>query len=251
MRRVFVTVTPSPIVAIIRQIRARLRRCHLPPAAMPDPHEYSTLDSPMEVPVQVAAYELAVRQYVRPGDRVLDVGFGLGYGMVRMAEKAEQLIGIEIDRRAVCRGKRLVKEIRQIIAVKHYDGRTIPYDDNSFDVVACVDVLEHVPDYMGFLQEMVRVSRRVVFVSTPNRRPEYTRRDGRPKNLWHLREWSYEELDLVLCSIEGVCVVWNVIDGPWEGPFVYGSVISQNTMALAPALVLSDSLGVSAGEAEE
>lgn len=206
------------------------------------PRLYSTLDTPaLKVPVQVAAYQLAVRKYIQPGDRVLDVGFGLCYGMAMMAEKAERLVGIEIDRRAVSRGKKLVKEVPQIIAVKHYDGRTIPYDDNSFDVATCVDVLEHVPDYVAFLQEMVRVSSRVVFVSTPNRRPEYTRPNGRPKNYWHLREWSFQELDAMLQRMPAVRVDWNFLDGPWEGPFERSSVVSQDTMALAPALMLESS----------
>jgi len=202
------------------------------------PRLYSALDDPIKVPVQVAAYQLATHKYIWPGDRILDVGFGLGYGMVRMAEKAAQLVGIEIDRRAVSRGKKLVKEVPLIIAVKHYDGQTIPYDDNSFDVVTCVDVLEHIPDYVGLLQEMVRVSSRVVFVSTPNRRPEYTRPDGRPKNRWHLREWSFQELDTILQGIPDVHVDWNFLDGPWKGPFKCNSAVSEDTMALAPALML-------------
>lgn len=203
------------------------------------PGLYSTLDDPIEVPVQVAAYQLAVHKYIQPEERVLDAGFGLGYGMVKMAERAEQLIGIEVDRRAVSRGKKLVEEVPQIIAVKHYDGRAIPYDDNSFDVVTCVDVLEHVPDYVALLQEMVRVSSRVVFVSTPNRRPEYTRPDGRPKNRWHLREWSFQELDAILQGIPDVHVEWNFLDGRWDGPFECRSVVSENTMALVPALMFT------------
>jgi len=202
------------------------------------PRLYRPLDHPIKVPVQAAAYRLATRKYLGRGDRVLDVGFGLGYGMVSMAEKAGELVGIEIDRRAVSRGQELVEKVPQIVAVKHYDGRTIPYNDNSFDVVTCVDVLEHVPDYEAFLREMLRVSGRVVFLSTPNRRPEYTRPDGKPKNRWHLREWSFQELNMILQEIPAVHVHWNFLNGRWEGPFECSAAVSENTMALAPALVL-------------
>ncbi len=109
------------------------------------PGLYSTLDDPQEVPVQVAAYRLATDKYIHPGSSVLDVGFGLGYGMVKMAERAEQIIGIEIDRRAVSRAEKLVEDVPQIVAVKHFDGRLIPCEDKSFDVVTCVDVLELSP----------------------------------------------------------------------------------------------------------
>jgi len=202
------------------------------------PHLYSTLDAPTEVPVQIAAYQLAAYKYIQPGDSVLDVGFGLGYGLKMMAEKAGKLVGIEIDRRAVSHAKGLVQEVPMIQEVRHYDGLHIPYDAGHFDVVTCVDVIEHVPNYMALIMEMVRVSRRTVLMSTPNRRPEYTRPDGRPKNYWHLREWSYRELDFILQEIPGVSIYWNFLNGSWSGPFEVSSIVSKNTLALTPVLML-------------
>lgn len=202
------------------------------------PRLYSVLDHPIRVPVQMAAYELTTRKYLEPEDRVLDVGFGLGYGMATMAARARELFGIDIDRRAVSRGQELVEQVPQIVEVRYYDGRTIPYSDDSFDAVTCIDVLEHVQDYGQALEEMVRVARRIVFVSTPNRRPENTRADGRPKNRWHIREWSYEELDSVLRERLDVHVDWNCLNGPWDGPFACTSTVSEDTLSLAPALTL-------------
>ena len=116
------------------------------------PRLYSTLDAPeLEVPVQVAAYKLAAGKYIRPGDRVLDVGFGLGYGMRIMAESAAEVCGVEIDRRAVKRGIEVLGESPRIGEVRHYNGYDIPFADSSFEVVTCIDVLEHVPDYVRFL----------------------------------------------------------------------------------------------------
>lgn len=202
------------------------------------PWLYSTLHHPVEVPVQVAAYRAAAHKYIRSRDRVLDVGFGLGYGLRIMATKSGELVGIEIDRGAVSKAQSLTRVVPSVREVRHYDGYNIPYDANVFDVVACVDVIEHVPDYMRLIAEMIRVSRRVVLLSTPNRRPENTRPDGRPKNRWHIREWSYEELDSILQRMPGVRVDWNFLNGPWEGPFECTSVVCENTLALTPALML-------------
>lgn len=197
---------------------------------------YSTLDSPQRVPVQEAAYRLAVEKCVQPGDRALDVGFGLGYGLEILGSKASALVGIDVDRKAVESAQRLVRELAGVEEIRVYDGKHIPYADAFFDVVTCVDVIEHVPDYTALLLEMVRVSRRAVLVSTPNRRPEYTRRNGRPRNPWHLREWSYAEFDDILGQLPGVRVEWHFLNGPWDGPFEVGAEAAANTLALTPIL---------------
>jgi len=197
---------------------------------------YSTLDSPQRVPVQEAAYRLAVKKCVQSGDRALDVGFGLGYGLEILGSKASALVGIDVDRKAVESAQRLVRELAGVEAIRVYDGQHIPYTEASFDIVTCVDVIEHVPDYTALLLEMMRVSRRAVLVSTPNRRPEYTRRNGRPRNPWHLREWSYVEFDGILGQLPGVRVEWHFLNGPWDGPFEVGTEIAENTLSLTPIL---------------
>ncbi len=39
-----------------------------------------------------------------------------------------------------------------------YDGKKFPFSDKEFDYVICSHVLEHVPDVMGFLEEVFRVA---------------------------------------------------------------------------------------------
>jgi hypothetical protein len=78
----------------------------------------------------------------------------------------------------------------------------------------------------------MRVSRKGVFISTPNRRPEYTNKNGTPKNYWHLREWSFDELNEIL--IKYGMIDWNFINGNWEGPFTLSSTVQHNTQALTP-----------------
>lgn len=205
--------------------------------------EYSTLNGCVEVPCQVEAYLLCRDKYLKPTDAVLDVGFGLGYGMQIMAAKVRDLIGIEVDVRAVTHGRRIFEGHPRIKKVLLYDGKGIPFKDKTFDVVICVEVLEHVADYNGLLLEMVRVSKRLIFITTPNRRPAYTRQDGKPKNRWHLCEWSYEELDTILQRIPDIHIDWNFLNGPWGGPFECSANVSKDTLALIPALMLDPSQG--------
>ncbi len=208
------------------------------------PQLYSTLDDPIQVPSQVQTYRLALDKYLKPGDRVLDVGFGLGYGLKILAEKANELVGIDIDKAAVSRAKSFLREgwEPKVLEVRPYDGYTIPYDDRSFDVVTCVDVIEHVTDYMRLIHSMCRVSRRMVLISTPLQRSEYTQPDGRPRNIWHLREWSIEELENILVQAPCIGYEWNFINGPFEGPCTYSYTLATDALCLAPALFVAEGL---------
>lgn len=58
------------------------------------------------------------------------------------------------------------------LTFRRANGLDLPFDDQSFDVVHSSAVLEHVggPDQQRrFIAELVRVARRLVFLTTPNR----------------------------------------------------------------------------------
>lgn len=46
--------------------------------------------------------------------------------------------------------------------------KRLPFDDNSFDIVTALDVLEHLENPHGALKELCRVARKSVMVSLPN-----------------------------------------------------------------------------------
>jgi ubiquinone/menaquinone biosynthesis C-methylase UbiE len=58
------------------------------------------------------------------------------------------------------------------VTYRRADGRNLPFNSGSFDVVHSSAVLEHVGGFdeqREFVNELVRVARRVVFLTTPNR----------------------------------------------------------------------------------
>lgn len=220
----------------VRKIAQNIKQPEALNPAPPDPKEYSTLISPMEVPVQREAYYLALNKCIEKGDKVLDVGTGLGYGLTISSIKAREVWGTDIDKRSVeyCQDF-LFGRNPKLKKVFHFDGYNLPFKDNEFDVITSVDVLEHVEKYEDFLNELARVAKKYVLISTPNRRPENTNPDGSPKNYWHLREWSPKELTDILKK-QNFNFDFYFINGPPDGPYRVSSSANQTTQALTPII---------------
>lgn len=212
-----------------------------PPTSKPNPKDYSAiLGKGSVVPCQIEAYFLALNKYVDEGARVLDVGFGLGYGLNILAIKSSEVSGVDVDPIVYdyCQGT-LVGRNPKLMHLMIYDGYNLEFEKQYFDIVTCVDVLEHVDNYDRLLQEMLRVSKKGVFISTPNRRPEYTNPDGTPMNYWHLREWCFEELNSIL-SKHSSHIDWNFLNGPYEGPFTTSKYVLEDTLTLSPFIYKID-----------
>lgn len=93
------------------------------------------------------------------GKRVLDVGTGWGdvpYFLSQEKFSIKQIVGIEPDPELYNLTKSLLQNVDN--AEVHLAGaEDIPYPDNSFDIVLCYSVLEHVKDWRKSLTEMYRV----------------------------------------------------------------------------------------------
>jgi ubiquinone/menaquinone biosynthesis C-methylase UbiE len=205
-------------------------------AVKPNPKDFSAMgDVNSIIPCQIEAYFLALNQYLGEKETALDVGFGLGYGLNILAIKASSVSGVDVDPKVLeyCRHT-VIGHNPRLAHLGIYNGYSLSFPDNHFDLVTCVDVLEHVEDYHRFLKELMRVARKGVFISTPNRRPEYTNSDGTPKNYWHLREWSFKELDEILAKHGNVD--WNFLNGRFEGPFTHSKQVEADTLTLSPFL---------------
>ena len=95
--------------------------------------------------------------------KVLEVGAGEG-AILHWLDKwkfAPELYAIEISESGVeYTTKRNIPSLKEI---KLFDGYTIPYPDNHFDLVVCSHVMEHVEHPRLLLREIRRVSKHQVF----------------------------------------------------------------------------------------
>lgn len=92
---------------------------------------------------------------------ILDVGCGNGAFVNALPPKYEKIVGIDSSQEALKHVK--VESIRG-------DIKAISYKKESFDLVACLEVLEHLPyETIGeALSEIERVSRKYIILSVPN-----------------------------------------------------------------------------------
>ena len=106
---------------------------------------------------------LGVLEHVPPGGRHLDVGTGNGDGTVLLGERV-RCLGLEYGPKSAAIAA--AKGVRMLRA----DVRGLPFADESFDSLTCLDVLEHVPRPGAALAEMTRILRRggLLILQTPN-----------------------------------------------------------------------------------
>ena len=88
------------------------------------------------------------------GARILDAGCGSGRTLVELAGYGAEVSGIELNTDAAELARR-----RGLGDVQIGRLEELPWDDGTFDLMTCLDVIEHVPDDVSALAELRRVTR--------------------------------------------------------------------------------------------
>lgn len=95
-----------------------------------------------------------IQPYFRKDDKILDIGCGNCILAKELLDSGYNLTPLDVV------DKSRIPEIEPLI----YDGKRLPFANNSFDVALLITVLHHTPDPELILREACRVASRIMIV---------------------------------------------------------------------------------------
>lgn len=136
---------------------------------------------------------------------VLEVGCGTG---VVLAEIARRGIGTDHTGVDIAAPNAHLDPYASDLTVFEYDGVTLPFPDDHFDLVFASHVVEHVLDPRGFISELSRVTRELIYLEVPCELHVRTTHKALQSslNIGHINAYSPESFAL-LCSTAGLKII--------------------------------------------
>jgi len=144
---------------------------------------------------------------------ILDVGCGHS-SPLRLVKKTSRWVGLDIYEPYIAESKKQSIHDEYLIG----DARSLPFKDNSFDCAVAIEVLEHFnkPDGLKMINEMERVARKKIILTTPNGFMEtYAGPNDNPEER-HLSGWNYNELKELkfrVYGLNGLKSLWTIEKG--------------------------------------
>ena len=116
------------------------------------------------------------------GDRVLDMGCGAGRHAFEMYRRGGVVVAFDMDAQELADVQQVFSKMRDaheipagaLATIQQGDAMELPFDDGEFDRVVAAEVLEHIPNDVDAISELVRVLRPggTMAVSVPRWFPE-------------------------------------------------------------------------------
>lgn len=98
---------------------------------------------------------LAREGLLEPGDKILEIGCGIGTVVAELARRGCDVVGTDISRVAIEYGRRKYEGVR----LEVQPAEELPYEDAAFDVVLSFDLFEHIARIDLHVEQVHRVLR--------------------------------------------------------------------------------------------
>ena len=144
-----------------------------------------------------------IQTHVKSSDTVLDIGCGIfqaisnslnssrSFGITKKNDrlKCHSLLGCELVEKYIDVAKNHFPVLKMDVSdIQEYEK----FPNNSFDVVICLDVLEHMKENIAILiiHQMIRIARKKVIIYTPSK---FESNEKNIDNAWNLGENPFQE----------------------------------------------------------
>jgi SAM-dependent methyltransferase len=141
------------------------------------------------------SFQLLLDRYVRPGDRVLEIGAAKSWASLHLLPRGCEYVACDLvvdPLIGLGRGPFFEERVGPYLRLQA-DGERLPFADGTFDVAFCVATLHHAIDLGAMVSELARVTRRggVVAALNEGTRAPYT--SGRNPEQEHEKELGINE----------------------------------------------------------
>lgn len=136
-----------------------------------------------------------IKSFISPSAKLLEIGCGVGISSLKIMEMLPEYYFEASEMNEVYINK--MRESKFPFKVTQESVLDLQREDNSFDCIFLLEVLEHIEDYEKALSEIFRVSRNFVVLTVPNEplwrilnivRGKYFKQYGNTPG--HINHWS-------------------------------------------------------------
>ncbi len=182
------------------------------------------------------------------GKRVLDVASGAGYGAALLAGEARLVWALDLNGPTI----RWAREAygRENLLFLQGDATRLPIRTGSVDLVVALEVLEHLENQEGLVQELARVTAHggAVLISTPDKSTYSGTRDH--PNPFHLHEFQkgellsflgqhFPEVHLLGQQVRAGSLITRDSEARGNSEVIVQSPLSEKLPAVAPTYLLA------------
>ena len=161
-----------------------------------------------------------ISQFLSNKEKVLDAACGSCYGTEILAEKAFEVIGVDLNEHGLNYANSHHKKPNTRFLLADLQ-KPLPFDSEYFDMLASFETLEHVMDQENMIKEFYRVIKPngLLIISTPDRDAFIGKKI--PENIFHIHELNKKEFLELLGRYFQVREIYGqgklIAMPPWKG----------------------------------
>jgi SAM-dependent methyltransferase len=186
-------------------------------------HDLVGQEGSLDTALHLSRYAWARSRFCHPGERVLDLGCGTGFGVSFLADVARHATGVDFSEDGLELAQKLYASAKTTFLRADLTDPSLASHLGcaTFDLVTSMETIEHLDDYFTFIASAARLLAPdgVFVLGTPNRRMTYERYPNRRHmDRSHIQEFTLVALEHSLReAFEQVEMYFQVIPGYW-GP---------------------------------